>query len=89
PNFVRWSAAGSALLWHWFEGLFGGAVAANQPGDPSAPWRGAALVGALLVPVAIVAAMALKESFGSSLDWTERADGSRQDGPDGDARARA
>jgi hypothetical protein len=40
-------------------------------------------VGAILVPVAMVAAMSLRESFGSSLDWTEDADGSRSDGLDG------
>ena len=88
PNFVRWSAAGSALLWHQFEALFGGG-AAGDAGDPSAPWRGAALVGAILIPVAMVAAMALKESFGSSLDWTEAADGSRTEPPDADGPQRA
>jgi MFS family permease len=88
PNFVRWSAAGSALLWHWFEGFFGGGSGAEQ-GDPTAAWRGAALVGAILVPIAMVAAMALRETFGSSLDWTERADGSRVDGPDAGGAARA
>ena len=88
PNFVRWSAAGSALLWHQFEALFGGG-GAGDAGDPSAPWRGAALVGAILIPVAMVAAMALKESFGSSLDWTEAADGSRTIPPDADGPQRA
>ena len=85
---TRWSAAGSALLWHQFEALFGGG-AAGDAGDPSAPWRGAALVGAILIPVAMVAAMALKESFGSSLDWTEAADGSRTIPPDADGPQRA
>ena len=88
PNFVRWSAAGSALLWHQFEALFGGG-GAGDAGDPSAPWRGAALVGAILIPVAMVAAMTLKESFGSSLDWTEAADGSRTIPPDADGPQRA
>ena len=88
PNFVRWSAAGSALLWHQFEALFGGGGTVDA-GDPSAPWRGAALVGAILIPVAMVAAMALKESFGSSLDWTEAADGSRTIPPDADGPQRA
>ena len=88
PNFVRWSAAGSALLWHQFEALFGGG-GVGDAGDPSAPWRGAALVGAILIPVAMVAAMALKESFGSSLDWTEAADGSRTIPPDADGPQRA
>jgi hypothetical protein len=40
-------------------------------------------VGAILVPMAMVAAMSLRESHGSSLDWTEDADGSRSDGLDG------
>jgi hypothetical protein len=31
----------------------------------------------------MVAAMSLRESFGSSLDWTEDADGSRSDGLSG------
>ena len=51
--------------------------------------RTTALVGALLIPVAMVAAMALKETFCSSLDWTERADGSRDDAPGGAAPDRA
>jgi hypothetical protein len=29
----------------------------------------------------MLAAMSLRESFGSSLDWTEAADGTRTDGP--------
>jgi hypothetical protein len=37
----------------------------------------------------MVAAMALKETFGSSLDWTERADGTRDDAPGGAAPERA
>ncbi len=88
PNFVRWSAAGSAFLWHQFEGIFGGGTGAEQ-GDPSATWRAAALLGAILVPVAMVAVMFMRETFGSSLDWTERADGSRVEGPDADPAARA
>jgi hypothetical protein len=88
PNFVRWSAAGSALLWHQFEAVFGGGSGAES-GDPSAAWRGAALVGAILIPVAMVAAMAMRETFGSSLDWTERGDGTREDGPDARAAARS
>ena len=49
-----------------------------------------ALIGnAILIPVAMVAAMALKESFGSSLDWTEAADGSRTIPPDADGPQRA
>jgi hypothetical protein len=63
--------------------------AASGSGAGEAKWRAAALLGAILVPVAMVAAMSLRESFGSSLDWTEAADGTRTDGPGegGDARA--
>jgi hypothetical protein len=46
-------------------------------------------VGAILIPVAMVAAMAMRETFGSSLDWTERGDGTREDGPDARAAARS
>jgi MFS family permease len=88
PNFVRWSAAGSALLWHQLESVFGGGRGSDAA-DTGASWRAAALVGALLIPVAMVAAMALKETFGSSLDWTERADGTRDDAPGGAAPERA
>jgi hypothetical protein len=37
----------------------------------------------------MAAAMSLRESFGSSLDWTEAADGSRTDWPDAPAAERA
>ncbi len=85
PNFVRWSAAGSALLWHQFETLMGGGGTATDPGDPSAPWRGAALVGAILIPVAMLAVLSLRETFGSSLDWVENPDGSRRERPGAEA----
>ena len=81
PNFVRWSAAGSAALWHVFERIFQGDPEAGAGAAGEAKWRAAALLGAILVPVAMLAAMSLRESFGSSLDWTEAADGTRTDGP--------
>jgi putative MFS transporter len=65
PNFVRWSAGLSALMWHAGEWLFGG------PENPDASWQGAALVGAILLPIAALALLGLRESFGTSLDWTE------------------
>ena len=87
PNFVRWSAAGSAVLWHMLEPVFAGDGTGADASQ--AKWRAAALLGAVLIPVAMVSAMALKESFGSSLDWTEGADGSRREGSDADAPVRS
>lgn len=63
PNFVRWSAAGSALLWTTGERLLGG--------GPATPWQSAALVGALLIPLAMVAVFLLPETFGRDLDFEE------------------
>ncbi|MFM8642142.1 MAG: MFS transporter [Phycisphaerales bacterium] len=89
PNFVRWSAAGSAALWHVFERIFQGDPEAGAGAAGEAKWRAAALLGAILVPVAMLAAMSLRESFGSSLDWTEAADGTRTEGPGEGTSARA
>lgn len=69
PNFVRWSAALSALLWHAGEWLLG------APENPESSWKAAALVGAILLPCAALALLGLRESFGTSLDWTEDAHG--------------
>ncbi|MBL9140655.1 MAG: MFS transporter [Phycisphaerae bacterium] len=69
PNFVRWSAGMSAVMWHAAEWFFGG------PENPSASWQAAALVGAILLPIAALALLGLRESFGTSLDWTEDASG--------------
>jgi MFS family permease len=63
PNFVRWSAAGSALLWTTFQGAL--------PGDPRAPWLGAALVGVVVLPLAMLSLLGLRESFGRDLDFLE------------------
>ncbi|MFM9096789.1 MAG: MFS transporter [Phycisphaerales bacterium] len=89
PNFVRGSAAGSAALWHVFERIFQGDPEAGAGAAGEAKWRAAALLGAILVPVAMLAAMSLRESFGSSLDWTEAADGTRTEGPGEGTSARA
>jgi MFS family permease len=89
PNFVRWSAAGSAAAWHLLERVFGGGDAAAAVDAPDAKWRAAALLGAIVVPAAMVAAMALRETFGSSLDWVEMPDGSRREGSGADAPDRA
>lgn len=76
PNFVRWSAAASAILWNQAEHLLG-------PGEHTS-WRAAALVGAILVPIAILAVFGLRETFGTSLEFVEDADGStRSSAPQG------
>jgi hypothetical protein len=60
---VRWSAAGSALLWTTGERLLGG--------GPSAPWQSAAIVGAILIPLAMIAVLLLPETFDRDLDFEE------------------
>jgi len=69
PNVVRWSAAGSLLLWqgleHWI---------AAMPGrtQSDATWMAAAVGGALVLTVALVALAGIRESFGISLDYEEK-----------------
>jgi MFS family permease len=64
PNFVRWSAAGSAYLWIQAESwLF--------PGDSDAAWKAAVAVGCLVLPVAVIAVFWLRESFDDDLDFEE------------------
>lgn len=59
PNFVRWlGAAGSAFVWKWLEPTFG-------------TWESAAIVGAIVVGIALVACLSLRETFGTSLDFIE------------------
>jgi len=59
PNFVRWAgAAGSALAWKYFEPSLG-------------TWQSAALVGGVVLVIAVVACLALRETFGVSLDFLE------------------
>ena len=59
PNFVRWAgAAGSALAWKYFEPSLG-------------VWQAAALVGAIVIAIAIVACLCLRETFGISLEYVE------------------
>jgi MFS family permease len=60
PNFVRWiGAAGSAFLWSALEPVVG-------------TWEAAAIVGALVILIALLACLSLRESFGTSLDFVER-----------------
>ncbi len=64
PNMVRWSMAGSAFLWITIEGLLGN--------TPEAPWQSAAILGAILLPIAAIAAWSLRETYGTDLDFIER-----------------
>ncbi|MBX3354879.1 MAG: MFS transporter [Phycisphaeraceae bacterium] len=68
PNVVRWSAAGSFLLWHWLEGWI-----AAMPGrtQAEATWMAAAVGGALVLTIALVALGGIRETFGISLDYEE------------------
>ncbi|MSQ90929.1 MAG: MFS transporter [Phycisphaerales bacterium] len=63
PNMVRWSAAGSAFLWASCEKLLGN--------TPASPWQAAMLVGALVIPLAIVSVFFLRETYGRDLHFTE------------------
>ncbi len=59
PNFVRWAgAAGSALAWNALEPVMG-------------RWQAAACVGAVLLVLAVVAVLSLRETFGMSLSYVE------------------
>ncbi len=63
PNFVRWSAAGSAFLWTQCEVVLGG--------GPSTPWVAALVVGAILLPIAVVSVFLLPETYGRDLNFVE------------------
>ncbi len=63
PNLVRWSAAGSAFLWTSTEQILGA--------SPSAPWQSAAIVAAIVVPLAVGAVFLLQESYGRDLNFVE------------------
>lgn len=59
PNIVRWSAAWTGGLW-------------LALGDQLAsPWRAAAIVAVIVMPLAMLATLGLRESYGTSLDFNE------------------
>jgi putative MFS transporter len=64
PNFVRWSAAGSAYLWLQAESWF-------FPSDPGAAWKAAVVVACIVLPLAVIAVFWLRESFDDDLDFEE------------------
>ena len=63
PNFVRWSAAGSAFLWTSSEQMLGS--------TQSAPWQAALIVAAIVVPIAVTAVFFLRETYGRDLNFVE------------------
>ena len=67
PNLVRWSAAASAGLWLWLERMLGGAAS-----DPSVSWKAAAIAGAIVMGVAGLGLLGLRETYGIDLDFEER-----------------
>ena len=64
PNLVRWSAAASAGLWLLLERTLGQA--------PSAAWQAAAIAGAVVMGVAMLGLLGLRETYGIDLDYQER-----------------
>ncbi len=59
PNFVRWiGAAGSALAWEQLSPWIG-------------RWQAAAVVGVIVLVVAAISCLSLRETFGTSLDFVE------------------
>jgi MFS family permease len=64
PNVVRWSAAGTGWLWLWL----------SNKGDGAGlePWVAALVVAAIVMPVAMIATLGLRESYGTDLDFTEK-----------------
>ena len=67
PNLVRWSAAASAGLWVWFERVIAGGQAA-----PEAPWRAAVAAGVVVMAVAALGLLGLRETYGIDLDFEEK-----------------
>jgi hypothetical protein len=66
PNLVRWSAAASAGLWVWFERLLGGTQA-----EPGVPWKAAVLAAVIVMAVAALGLVGLRETYGVDLDFEE------------------
>jgi len=63
PNLVRWSAAATAGLWVGLERLLGQ--------SDGAPWKAAAITGAIVMAVAMTALLGLRETYGVDLDYEE------------------
>lgn len=59
PNVVRWSTAWTGGAWLWL----------SESWD--SPWKAALAVGVVVVPLAMVATLGLKESYASDLEFNE------------------
>ena len=64
PNIVRWSAAGTGWLWLWLSNASDGAGLE--------PWVAAVIVAAIVMPIAMLATLGLRESYGTDLDFNEK-----------------
>ena len=60
PNVVRWSAAASAALWVWLDRAM-----------PGSAWKAAAIAGAIVMGVAMLGLLGLRETYGIDLDYEE------------------
>ena len=60
PNLVRWSAAASAALWVWLDRAM-----------PGSAWKAAAVAGVIVMAVAMLALLGLRETYGVDLDYEE------------------
>ena len=59
PNVVRWSAAWTGGLWLLMS-------------SHMSAWAAAAIVAAIVMPIAIIATFGLRETYGTDLDFTEK-----------------
>jgi MFS family permease len=64
PNIVRWSAAGTGWLWLWLSNESDGAGLES--------WVAAVAVAAIIMPIAMIATLGLRESYGTDLDFNEK-----------------
>ncbi len=64
PNMVRWSTALTAFVWVWLdERMLGNSAAA--------PWQSAAILGAVLIPLAALCVFSLRETYGRDLQFVD------------------
>ncbi len=68
PNLVRWSAAGSFLLWTTLEKAMGGTALS---GSSAVAWQAAAVTAAVVMGAALLGLSRVRETFGISLDYLE------------------
>jgi hypothetical protein len=59
PNVVRWSTAWTGGAWLWLSDSW------------NSPWKAALAVGVVVLPLAMLATLWLKESYASDLDFNE------------------